>query len=61
MTIKCKNCRNKITETARYCPECGYPGDEKYNVTPEDFLKDTVVKGKSEKLSPDSGEPMSIL
>lgn len=61
MTSKCKNCRNKISEGTRYCPECGYPGDEKYNVTPEDFLKDTVAKGKSDKLSPDSGEPMTVL
>jgi predicted amidophosphoribosyltransferase len=61
MSIKCKNCRNKLFESARYCPECGYPVDEKFNVTAEDFLKDSVNKGKSEKLSPDSSTPMTIL
>ena len=45
--MKCKNCRNKLFESARYCPECGYPADEKFNVTAEDFLKDTVNKGKT--------------
>jgi predicted amidophosphoribosyltransferase len=59
--MKCKNCRNKLFENARYCPECGYPADEKFNVTAEDFLKSTENKGKSDKLSPDSGEPMIIL
>lgn len=61
MASKCKNCRGKLFETSRYCPECGYPADEKFNVTAEDFLKDTVNKGKTDKLSPDSGEPMTLL
>src|SRR5665213_4253071 len=58
---KCKNCPNKLADKARYCPECGYPVDEKFNVTPEDFLRDTVNKGKSDKISPDSGQPMLLL
>lgn len=61
MLMKCKNCRGKLYENSRYCPECGYPTDEKYNVTAEDFLRDTVNKGKSDKASPDSGQPMTIL
>jgi predicted amidophosphoribosyltransferase len=58
---KCKNCPNKLADKARYCPECGYPVDEKFNVTPEDFLRDTVNKGKTDKISPDSGQPMLLL
>jgi len=56
--MKCKNCRGKITETSRYCPECGYPVDEKYLVTREDFLRDTVNKGPSDRLSPDTSEKL---
>jgi hypothetical protein len=59
--MKCKNCRGKITETSRYCAECGYPVDEKYLVGREDFLRDTENKGKSDKISPDSGEPLTTL
>ncbi len=59
--MKCKNCRNKLFDSARYCPECGYPVDEKFNVTAEDFLKDSVNKGPTDKLSPDSGQPMVAL
>lgn len=60
--MKCKNCRNaKLVETARYCPDCGYPLDEKFNVTPEDFLRDTEDLGLTELLSPDSGEPLRKL
>ena len=59
--MKCKNCHNKLTDAARYCPECGYPVDEKFNVTAEDFLRDTINKGKTEKLSPDSSQPMTLL
>lgn len=58
---KCKNCRAKLADNARYCAECGYPVDEKFNVTAEDFLKDTVNKGKTDKISPDSGQPMVLL
>jgi len=59
--MKCKNCRSKLFDEARYCPECGYPVDEKFNVAAEDFLRDTVGKGKTDKLSPDSGNPLTIL
>jgi len=59
--MKCKNCRSRLFESARYCVECGYPADEKFNVTAEDFLRDTVAKGKTDKLSPDSGNPLTIL
>jgi hypothetical protein len=59
--MKCKNCRGKITETTRYCAECGYPVDEKYLVTREDFLKDTENKGPSDKISPDTGNPLTTL
>jgi len=57
--MKCINCRNnKLSEGSRYCPECGYPLDEKFNVTAEDFLRDTENQGKTEALSPDTGEPL---
>jgi hypothetical protein len=59
--IKCKNCRNKVAEDARYCAECGYPLDDKFLVTKEDFLKNTVDKGITDKLSPDSNQPMHLL
>jgi len=60
--MKCKNCRNnKLAEGSRYCTECGYPVDEKFNVTAEDFLRDTEDLGLTELLSPDSGEPLKRL
>lgn len=59
--MKCPNCRNRVPEKARYCLECGYPTDEQYLVTEEDFRKDTTSKGVSQLLSPDSDQPMEIL
>lgn len=59
--MKCVNCRSRVFETARYCPECGYPTDEKFNVTEEDFRRDTESLGMTEYLSPDSDAPMERL
>ncbi len=49
---KCKNCHVKLADNARYCAECGYPVDEKFNVTAEDFLKDTVEQGQDRQDQP---------
>lgn len=57
--MKCVNCRNnKLGETARYCPECGYPLEERFLVTSDDYLRDTENLGPTEMPSPDSGEPL---